>query len=123
MSKSLLVALLSLTISTTSFATDSCRALIVDSYISLGANISPMSFSSMSFEDFNISIEEFNALSAENQQAIYTLIKPLSLSVEEAIAALSSIIDRFTGTIFEIEYKDELEALKEQRELLRKCLI
>lgn len=123
MHRMLLVAFITLSLSTASLAGENCRTLIVDTYKILGANINPMSFSSTSFEALNISIEEFNSISSDDQQMIYTLIKPMRVSADEAIETINSFIERYTDTPFEYELIDELQALRLKREALRFCTI
>lgn len=123
MTRTLLIALLAISVSSTSFAGETCRSLIVDTYQVFGVSLNPMGFSSTTFEELNISIEEFNAMSAENQQTIYTLIKPMSVSVGDAIDTINSIINRYTGTLYEFDLLDELQALREKRDMLRSCEI
>lgn len=117
------LTLLSLLLTSVSFANESnsCRKLVVAAYKSLGEDISEDSFSSSSFEELNLSAEDFNVLSSEEQSEIYTMIKPMSVMVEETIGKLNGYINRYAGTIYEFYLVDELEAWRTYRDLLRTC--
>ena len=69
-----------------------CRAAIVDGYKVLEVELDPQSFSTKKFEDFKISTEEFNALAADQQLAIYEQIMPLEIMIERAKMELDSEI-------------------------------
>lgn len=102
-------------------ANEKCRSLIVDTYKMFGMNIGPMSFSSTNFEELNITVEEFNSLDPDDQSAVYTLIKPISLAVEDTIATINGVIERYSGTEFEIEFADALQILRFYKDQLRVC--
>ena len=121
MNKILLVILISLSAITSASANELCRSLIVDTYDMFGVKINPMSFSSAQFEDLNIKVEDFNVMSSEEQQVIYDLVKPMSTSVIDTISAISSVINRYKGTEFEITYANQLQVLRVFRDQLRVC--
>lgn len=98
-----------------------CRTAIVNAYSTLQIKIDPNSFSTHTFEDYNLSIEEFNALAPELQEAIYQKIKPISVVVESTINYLNRYINRYAGTIYEQYLIDDLQNWRHARDVLRNC--
>jgi hypothetical protein len=98
----------------TVFAASSCRDAVVEAYRSLGKKIEKDSFSDSKFSEFNISVEEFNLLSSEEQEEIY-------LRVEETISDLNKQISRIAGSFYEFFMTHELDDWRSKRDLLRSC--
>lgn len=121
MTKQLFILLFATTLISTSFAGESCRDLIVDTYKMFGVSLHPMSFSGSSFEELGISAEDLNAMEPDKQQAIYTLIKPMALSVEDTVETINNVIERYTGTEFELQFADQLQTLRGYKDQLRGC--
>ncbi len=105
-----------------SMAAIECREAVVQGYESLGLKISAFSFSSAKFEDFNLTVKEFNKLPAQEQERIYTLIRPLEVMVQETINMINGKINRIAGTFYEYMYLDELEEMRKSRDQLRACI-
>ena len=103
------------------FATSSCRDAVVEAYGSLGKKIDKNSFSDSNFSEFNISVEEFNLLSSEEQEEIYMRVKPIEIMVEETISDLNKQINRIAGSFYEFFMINELEDWRSKRDLLRSC--
>lgn len=99
----------------------SCRDAVVDAYASLGKKIEKNSFSNSTFGDFNLSVEEFNALSSEEQEDIYMQIKPIEIMVEQSINDLNQQINRIAGSFYEFFMTDELQTWRASRDQLRSC--
>lgn len=108
-------------ISISAFAENNCRDAVVAGYSSLGIEISRDSFSKYTFEDLNITTEQFNELSTAEQVEIYNSIKPVSVKVEETISIINSRINRIVGSVYEFFYIDDLAQMREARDLLRSC--
>tara|TARA_B100001971_G_C18267890_1_gene595800 strand:+ start:11453 stop:11815 length:363 start_codon:yes stop_codon:yes gene_type:complete len=118
--KLLFLSLITLTIGS-AFAKD-CRTAIVDASISLNEPLSPESFSTNSFADFNLTAAEFNALPSTEQVDIYNRIKPLSVMVEEMVGKVNRTINYLNNypyiRLFRSELIDEFRA---HRTELRAC--
>jgi hypothetical protein len=124
MQKTFLIFILNFSIfSVSSFASEtSCRDTIVDAYTAIGINMPADSFSNAKFEDFNISIQEFNALSSKEQEVIYMRVKPIEVVAENAINTINRYINRYVGTFYEVYMADELSNWRLQRDNVRNCL-
>lgn len=99
-----------------------CRDAIVDGYSALDQFIERDSFSLGKFEDHNLTVEQYNALTPEEQEEIYRSIKPLVVMVEETIATLNRNINQVVGTFYEFFMTDELERWRAARDQLRSCI-
>lgn len=99
----------------------SCRDAVVIAYESFGGHLPKDSFSNSEFKDYNLSIEEFNALSSEEQEKIYMQIKPIELMVEETIGIINQRIGSVAGTFYELFMADKLQLWREARESLKSC--
>ena len=99
----------------------SCRLAVVLAYLSVGEDINPGAFSNSSFDQLNITIDDFNAMSSEEQDAIYMRVKPIEVMVEETIMKLSRYIDRYLGSPYEAYLIDEINAWRDARSALRSC--
>lgn len=120
--RKLVLTLVLVTQSTLLLAND-CRDAVVEAYQSIGVAVERDSFSNSNFEDFNISIDEFNLLDSEQQQSIYVQIRPLEDMVQATIAAVNSKIARYAGTFYEIYVIDKLELWRGQVDKLKVCTI
>lgn len=121
MNRLFLLILISISAIGTASANEFCRSLVVDTYNIVGAKIDPLSFSSTTFEELNISIDEFNVMDSEDQQTIYDLVKPMSVMVEDTIGQINSIIERYSDTPLEFLYSREIKALRGLETQLRSC--
>ena len=127
MQKTFLLLILNLSIFSTSALANGtskldCREVIVDAYSSVGINMAADSFSNAKFGDFNISIEEFNALNSREHEVIYMRIKPMEVVAESAINTINRYINRYVGTFYEVYMADELSTWRLQRDNVRNCL-
>lgn len=100
-----------------------CRDAIVEGHEALGKKIDRNSFSNSTFSDFNMSVDQFNVLSSEEQEEIYSKIRPIEVMVEQTISDLNRKIDRIAGTFYEIFMGEELELWRDKRDQLRSCSI
>lgn len=98
-----------------------CRDLIVEGYKMLKIDIKADEFSTTTFNELNISIEDFNQLTPTEQTTIYNKIKPLSLVVTEVIDELNSQIDRYVGSFYEFFMAAEIQSWRAQKDKLRYC--
>ena len=118
--KLVLLSIFTLTL-TQAFAKD-CRSAIVDASVALNDPLSPESFSTNTFADFNITPSEFNALSSEEQVAIYDRIKPLEVKVEEMIASVNGTINYLNRDPYIRLFRSELiDQFRAHRDTLRNC--
>jgi hypothetical protein len=127
MHKTFLLTILTLSIFSTSIfaeddSTQACRASIVAAYSAVGINMPADSFSNSNFEDFNISVEDFNALSSTEQEIIYMKVKPIEVVTQGAINTINRYINRYAGTFYEVYMADELTLWRLQRDNMRNCL-
>lgn len=100
-----------------------CRDAIVEAQASLGNQIERNSFSSSTFLDFNISVEEFNLLEPSEQEEIYAKIRPIEVMIEKSIDELNQKIQYVSGSFYEMMMLDELTAWRTSRDELRSCEI
>lgn len=105
-----------------SFAVD-CRDAVVEAYTSLEVSIERNSFSTKTFAETGLSIEEFNLLSTEEQTEVYTQIMPMQVMVNSTIMLINEQIGRFAGTFYEIYVIDKLQLWREKVDQLRSCAI
>ena len=98
-----------------------CRNAVVEAQKTLGNNLAEDSFSNASFEDFNLTVEQFNALSSAKQEKIYIQIKPLETMVKDSIVSLNQKINQIIGTFYELFLAAELQEWREKREQLKSC--
>jgi hypothetical protein len=111
-------------LSLTAYAAEkiNCRTAVVLGYASLGVEINASSFSTSTFTQENITVEEFNAMPSEQQEEVYTRIKPLSVVVSDLIKEISLFVEQYAGTIAEIKYPDFFANLRDKRVDLRSCV-
>jgi hypothetical protein len=119
--RKILVFLILLSQIQTVFAATSCRDAVVEAYGSLGKEIERNSFSSTTYSELNISVQDFNLLPSEEQEEIYMKIKPIEVMVEEAISELNKKISRIAGSFYEFFMIDELQDWRSKRDSLRSC--
>lgn len=118
--KLLLLSILVLTFSS-AFAKD-CRTAIVDASVSLGEPLAPESFSTNNFDDFNITAEEFNALSSAEQVDIYNRIKPIQVMVEEMVNKVNRTINYLNSQPYYRLFRSEvIDQFRDHRTELREC--
>ena len=98
-----------------------CRDSVVAAYAALELNIERDSFSTGSFDQFEMSAEQFNALTPAEQVEIYKKIKPLAVTVQETIDLLNGNIRQVVGSVYEFFMIDELARWREARDGLRQC--
>ena len=101
--------------------TQNCRDAVVKAQKTLGTNISANDFSTMTFEDYNITASEFNELSSEEQGEIYKQVKPLSVMVDETISDLSRSINYYANSYYAFYMMDEIDEMRDMRDGLRTC--
>jgi hypothetical protein len=119
--KKLLIALTFLTLSISAFAKD-CRQAVVDASVQLREPMSADEFSSRTFEDYNLTAREFNALSSKEQIEIYKQVKPLEVAVEEMIARVNRTINYLYNDIYtRIMNPDLIDGFRDTRDELRAC--
>lgn len=119
--KKLILMLTFLTLSLSAFAKD-CRQAVVDASIELNDPMSADSFSSRTFEDYNITASEFNALSSAEQIEIYKQVKPLEVAVEEMIGRVNRTINYLYNDIYtRIMNPDLIDGFRNVRDELRAC--
>lgn len=108
---------------TTAYAADEtqCRNEVVAAYTSLGESINANDFSNRTFTELEISYQEFNLLSSQEQDEIYMQVKPLEVMIEETIGKLNRYINRYAGTFYEMFMLDEIDEWRTHRDALRKC--
>ena len=100
----------------------SCRSAVVLAYASFGEKISEDDFSSSTFDELNITVEQFNILSSTEQDEIYKKVKPIEVMVQETIDTLNRYVNRYVGTFYEMYMLDELESWRSSRDGLRGCV-
>lgn len=116
------VVMLALLASGNLFAnTQDCRDAVVKAQKTLGNNVSADEFSTMTFEDYNITASEFNELSSEDQGEIYKQVKPLEVMVDETISDLSRRINYYLNSYYAYFMTDEIDEMRDQRDGLRSC--
>ena len=98
-----------------------CRTAVVQAYDSLDTKIDGDSFSNADFADFNVSVEEFNDLSTQEQEEIYIQVRPLEVMVLTTIHLLDAQISRYAGTFYEIYVIEELKKWRSNVDKLRSC--
>ncbi|MAZ47035.1 MAG: hypothetical protein CME65_00640 [Halobacteriovoraceae bacterium] len=98
-----------------------CRDAVVAGFAALDQSIERESFSTGSFDQFELSPEQYNALTPAEQVEIYQKIKPLPVMVQETIDLLNGNIGQVAGTIYEFFLIDELARWREARDGLRQC--
>ncbi len=101
--------------------TQNCRDAVVKAQKSLGKNISASDFSTMTFDDYNITASEFNDLTSEEQGEIYKQVKPLSVMVDETISDLSRSINYYANSYYAFYMMDEIDEMRDMRDGLRTC--
>ena len=101
--------------------TEKCRDAVVKAQKTLGKDMSASDFSTMTFEDYNITATEFNELSSEEQGEIYKQVKPLAVMVEETISDLSGAINYYLNSYYAMYMIDEIDDMRDQRDGLRAC--
>lgn len=119
----ILVLIASLSPSANAEVSDSmdCRSAVLEAYRSLKEKINPLVFSSTTFEELGITVEEFNNLSSAEQNEIYTRVKPIEVMVQETIIKINNYISRYVGSMYELYLADELETWRVSRDNLRSC--
>lgn len=97
----------------------SCRLAVVKAYKSLGQDIEMDSFSSLEFEDLNMSVEQFNLLPPSEQDAYYSQLIPLEMTVQRTIDILTKYITEYSSFagLYILEVKDWRSKLS----LLKTC--
>jgi len=119
-----------------------CRQAIVEVYKAYGIDRDPKSFSSFTFEELGLSVEEYNQLPQIQQQVAYILLKPMSMSVAETLEIVTKRLLMFDGPFYarilendlnpenEVpeerrararELKDRIIAWRYQKEILENC--
>lgn len=98
-----------------------CRDAVVEAYESIGVSIERDAFSNNSFDDYDLSIDEFNSLDSQEQQEIYVQIRPLENMVQATINAVNAKINRYAGTFYEIYVLDKLVMWRDQVNQLKSC--
>ena len=99
----------------------SCRDSVVAAYAALERTIERDSFSTGNFDQFEMSPEQYNALTPAEQVEIYRKIKPLAVTVQETIDLLNGNIRQVVGSVYEFFMIDELARWREARDGLRQC--
>lgn len=102
------------------FAID-CRQAVIEAYEAIGKDLDEHRFSRRSFEEFEMSVDEFNLLAPEEQQEIYTQIRPLKSMVLATIHTLSGQINRYANTFYEMYMLDEIQLWRKHVDELRSC--
>ena len=100
-----------------------CREAVVEAYESMESSIDAGSFSNAHFNDFNLTIEEFNELTTTEQEEIYIQVRPMKVMVDVTIIQLNNKISRYAGTFYEVYVLDKLELWRESVDNLRACII
>lgn len=99
-----------------------CRQAIVDASVTLGEPLAPESFSTNTFDDFNITAEEFNSLPSFEQVNIYNRIKPIEVMVEEMVGRVNRTINYLNNDPFYRIFRVEvIDAFRAHRDELRAC--
>lgn len=98
-----------------------CRDVVVKAQRTLGNSISPNDFSTMSFDDYNITASEFNAMDSEQQAEIYQQVKPLQVMVDETISDLNRKINYYQNSYYAFFMIDEIDEMRDMRDSLRSC--
>jgi hypothetical protein len=98
-----------------------CRSAIVEAQNVLGNRVSPTSFSSRSFDSYNLTTAEFNDLDSRAQAEIYQQVKPLSVMLEETVSDLSRRIRSYSESFYAFFMVDEIAQMQEVRDGLRQC--
>ena len=119
--------LLTLLVSSNLFAGQSeidkkdCRGAVVEAQSVLGNSVAATSFSSRSFDSYNLTVAEFNELDSEAQAEIYMQVKPLSVMVEETISDLNRRIRSYNESFYAFFMVDEIAQMQDIRDGLRQC--
>ncbi|MDP7321128.1 MAG: hypothetical protein QF441_10995 [Bacteriovoracaceae bacterium] len=99
-----------------------CKLIVIEAYDSLNITISEDGFSSLSFEELNMSIDEFNSLDTATQEELYQKLMPLQTAILHAINALTATINRYSGPMYEAYFGDQVLTWHQNRQRLQKCL-
>lgn len=117
-----IVIMLALLASGNLFAnTQNCRDAVVKAQKTLGHDISANEFSTMSFNDYNVTALEFNELSSEQQAEIYKQVKPLQVMVDETISDLSGAITYYLNSYYATYMQNKIDEMRDMRDGLRTC--
>lgn len=124
MTKFMLLAMITL-MSTNLFAEETakndCRSLIVAAYKSIGQEIEANSFSNTTYEELNISPEEFNAMSSAEQEEIYNQIKPIQMVANDTANLINRYIEKYSSPFYSRYMADELMNWRSLKDQLRVC--
>lgn len=99
----------------------SCRDAVVEGKAMVGEYVSPESFSSRTFDSYNLTAEEFNSLDSDEQTEIYNQIKPIEIVVEDTVATLNRYIEYYTDSPYAFYYIDRVQRFREAKDALLNC--
>lgn len=99
----------------------SCRDAIIDAQKTLGNDLAVDSFSSMTFDEYDMTAVEFNTLDSEEQGEIYQQIKPIEVMVDETISDLNRYITHYNNSPYAFLYISEVDEMRDHRDSLRAC--
>lgn len=98
-----------------------CRDAVVNAKAHIGEYISPDSFSSRTFESYNMSANEFNNLTSQAQVNIYMQVKPIEIMVEETVNQMNSYIQRYSNSAYALYFVDTIQEYREFKDALLNC--
>jgi len=121
--KKLIAPIILSILSVPAFATPlSCRYAVVEAYASMKVIVEPYSFSSLTFTELNLTAAQINDLDVLEQVNIYNQLKPMTISIENAIGSLNYNIRKISGTAYEFLLLDQLIDMRAKRDQLRSCV-
>lgn len=88
----ILTGLMTLSVSTFAKKEIECRKVVIEAYSLYGTDMNDDDFSSMQFSDLNLSIEEFNDLSNDEQLEYHLKLTPLSQVIDKLRGRLGRTI-------------------------------
>jgi hypothetical protein len=110
-----------LILSSTMASAEVCRDVIVEASREVGEPLAKTDFSITSFDEMNLTVEDFNLLSSEEQEAIFYKIMPFNQLKMKIYMKVARTIRRYEGTFYEYYYSDKMVILRELKDRLIAC--
>lgn len=100
-----------------------CREVIKKSYISMKKPLKFENFSTVTFEELNLTVEEFNQLDQKKLEEFYTKLKPLDQMIDQTRKDLLKSIKFINDQVFAFLYEKEVKEMNSRLAELNVCFI
>lgn len=106
-----------------SIGTPSCREVIIQAYEAMNKPLKSADFGTLTFEELNLTVQEFNQLDQQKLEDLYIQLRPLNEMIAKTEKDLNDAIDYTSNHVLAFLYQEDIRVMRQSLAELEVCRI